>query len=369
MSVRMLAFHLTDRCNLNCQHCLRDPVLQPTDVPLALVEKVLDQARSVYGLELVALTGGEPFLHPDIVAILDAIVDRGMKWHAVSNGSRLPLLARALEERPSRREGLARLYFSLDGAEERTHDTIRGAGSFREVMRAISLCTAWGVPFVLQMALNAKNVGEIEAFAVQAAELGAERASFSWLQPTGTHLDAELALPRAEWKRALERIRRVAAVVRMPVGTPEGFPSPHAFHVCDPWQSHTLHVDVQGNLSLCCQQSGIPGRGERTDVLADLRDTSLVEGHRRMLGLVHELEQERLAQLEAGTLTGWDEFPCNWCLKQFGKPHWTDDGRDGAEAGRARWRGVWAGGATGRPLVTRDDRARVRLAIVEPDAE
>ena len=54
------------------------------------------------------------------------------------------------------------------------------------------MCTAYGIPFVLQMAVNAKNQHQIEALGLLAANLKASRVSFSMLQATGTFHDREL---------------------------------------------------------------------------------------------------------------------------------------------------------------------------------
>ena len=126
MSARVVAFHLTDRCNLNCQHCLRDPGLQPLDLPVALIERVLDQAKTVYAVDHVALTGGEPTLHPAFFDVVDAIAAREMTWNMVTNGSQMRFLLDGFAEKPSRRAALSMLDFSLDGATEAVHDTIRG---------------------------------------------------------------------------------------------------------------------------------------------------------------------------------------------------------------------------------------------------
>ncbi|MCS6858154.1 MAG: radical SAM protein, partial [Sandaracinaceae bacterium] len=60
-----LTLHLTDRCNLNCRHCLRDPGAQPKDLPLSLIERLLDEIKCYSKEAVVVLTGGEPFLHPE----------------------------------------------------------------------------------------------------------------------------------------------------------------------------------------------------------------------------------------------------------------------------------------------------------------
>src|SRR4051812_40027227 len=104
MAVAWIALHLTDRCQLDCQHCLRDPALSPKDLPLPLIQRVLAEARAVYRSSQVALTGGEPTLHPDFCGVLDAIVERGMTWHMVTNARRFDRVIAMLKQVPARRE-------------------------------------------------------------------------------------------------------------------------------------------------------------------------------------------------------------------------------------------------------------------------
>jgi MoaA/NifB/PqqE/SkfB family radical SAM enzyme len=342
MAVSWIAFHLTDRCQLDCQHCLRDPGLTPKDLPLPLIRKILAEARTIYQSGHVALTGGEPTLHPEFAGVIDAIVENGFNWHLVTNGRRIEQLLAMVKEVPARREKLSVIDFSLDGADEETHDSIRGKGSFREVMLGATLCQAYGIPFILQSVINAKNVHQIEAFGMLAANLKAQKVLFAMLQPTGTHLDRELYLSPHEWRRVHERIQRLTTVLKIEVCTPEGFEAAQSFHLCEPWKSQQLHVDVTGKLNLCCQHSGIPGDGTRTDVAGDLNEMSLIEAHGNLLKIIHQAQMDKLERLKAGPPSEWERFPCNDCLKYFGKPHWDDQGAAGPEAKRDRWRGAWA---------------------------
>jgi MoaA/NifB/PqqE/SkfB family radical SAM enzyme len=152
----LIGFHITDRCQLNCDHCLRDPGMKALDIDVELIRRVLPQTR-VYNVEHVALTGGEPTLHPDFVGIIDAIVDNGMTWHMVSNGLTFDRVLEKLDARPERLQALGMVDFSLDGATEATHDSIRGDGSYRAVMAAVSMCVVRSIPFLLQMTVNARN--------------------------------------------------------------------------------------------------------------------------------------------------------------------------------------------------------------------
>jgi MoaA/NifB/PqqE/SkfB family radical SAM enzyme len=311
---------------------------------LAIIRKVLTEARAIYKSSQVALTGGEPTLHPEFPAVLDAIVESGFTWHLVTNARRFERLLDLLREVPARRERLTAVNFSLDGATEATHDEIRGKGSYREVMMGATLCTAHAIPFVLQMVVNAKNVGEIEALGMLASQLQASRLSFSMLQATGTAHDRDLYLSPREWRTVADRIQRLAAAIKLPVGTPEGFYSEQPFYVCQPFASQQLHIDVEGRLNLCCQHAGIPGDGKNPDVAGSLHEMSLVEAHGRLLGIIAKAQADKLARIAAGPLSEWEHFPCNDCMKNFGKPHWKDEGTAGPEARRERWRGAWAKG-------------------------
>ncbi|MCB9507248.1 MAG: radical SAM protein [Myxococcales bacterium] len=342
MAVSWIAFHVTDRCQLNCDHCLRDPARRPVDIDVDLVARVLDQAVRDYAAHEVALTGGEPTLHPRFLDIVDVIVERDLAWHFVTNGLRLERVLPSILAVPARRAGLTAVDLSLDGATEATHDGIRGAGSFRGVLAAAALCQANGVPFVLQMAVNRRNIDEIEQLALMAAQLGAGRVSFEMTQPTGTLLDASLRVDASAARRARERVEQMNAALAIPVSFSDGFPAPSPFVMCEAFTSEVLHVDVEGNLNLCCRHAGIPSDGPPADRIADLRTTSLVDAHRLMMAMTAGAIAQRLDAIAAGEVRGWDTSPCNFCLKCFGKPHWTDDGVGGPRAVRERWRGAWA---------------------------
>ena len=344
MAGRWIGFHVTDRCQLDCDHCLRDPSQKATDLPVALVESVLDQASELLGTRHASLTGGEPTLHPHFVQLVDAICDRDMTWHIVTNGKRADRLFRWLAERPRRKDKLHSLNFSLDGATRATHDSIRGTGSFDNVMRAVTLCAAHGVPFALQMVLHARNQQEAEPMALLASQLGASRAVFAVTQPTGTLHDEELFMTARQTRALHDRVLRLRDTYKIEIASPEGWPVENPFHVCAPFAFEVVNVDVRGRLNLCCQHSDTP-EGTRSDVVADLTRESLAVGMQRLVDLVAEEQRRQLTHLAAtpsDERSEWDASACNRCLKSFGKPHWTAQGATGPAAQRERWSGAWS---------------------------
>jgi MoaA/NifB/PqqE/SkfB family radical SAM enzyme len=72
------------RCNIDCAYCneydkVSPPV--PTDVMKARIDKLADLGTSV-----VAFSGGEPMLHPDLDALIRHIRGRGMMAGLITNG-------------------------------------------------------------------------------------------------------------------------------------------------------------------------------------------------------------------------------------------------------------------------------------------
>lgn len=69
-----LAFELTRRCNLNCPFCSKgDP--QNMDITKEIIDKTLDEVQNLY-IEDIRLSGGEPFLNPDMIVYLLSEIER-----------------------------------------------------------------------------------------------------------------------------------------------------------------------------------------------------------------------------------------------------------------------------------------------------
>src|SRR4051794_28601657 len=72
------------RCNIDCGYCneydkVSPPV--PTDEMLRRIDKLADLGTSV-----VAFSGGEPMLHPDLDVLIRRIRERGMMAGLITNG-------------------------------------------------------------------------------------------------------------------------------------------------------------------------------------------------------------------------------------------------------------------------------------------
>ena len=93
--------NVVEHCNLSCRACSHtSPVLPRTLLDPAVVERNLLLLAEHYGVNTVRLVGGEPLLHPDLRAIVEAVRRSGIGELicVVTNGVLLPRIPRALWE-------------------------------------------------------------------------------------------------------------------------------------------------------------------------------------------------------------------------------------------------------------------------------
>ena len=162
-------FHLTDRCNLSCTHCLfaSSPAKSRT-----LPQKQLDMAASQaleLGCRLFYFTGGEPFLYPDFFPWLALFLSQNPLAHAVilTNGM-------LMEKNMQVLQGLDRLHLqvSLDGLEQ-AHDSLRGKGAYSQLLANLTALRQAGKAFTLSIAVSRANVADLAELVTLAAGIGA----------------------------------------------------------------------------------------------------------------------------------------------------------------------------------------------------
>ncbi|HTS01613.1 MAG TPA: radical SAM protein [Thermoanaerobaculia bacterium] len=134
-------------CNLACTHCFIS--CSPANdahgmMPLADVVRVLDEAERL-GAKEYYLTGGEPFLNRDILAILEAALAKG-PVSVLTNGVLIrPDTARSLKALSDASEYSLDLRVSLDGWDAATNDAVRGAGTFERILAGARNLAAEGL--------------------------------------------------------------------------------------------------------------------------------------------------------------------------------------------------------------------------------
>jgi MoaA/NifB/PqqE/SkfB family radical SAM enzyme len=133
-----LWFHTGTACNLECPFCLEGS--KPGDSRLGRItlkdaKPIMDEAI-LLGVEQFSFTGGEPFIVKDFVNIL-RYASALRPCLVLTNGTD-PLLKRLNHiERLGNSDHPISFRISIDWPDEDRHDAGRGAGTFRQSLRAI----------------------------------------------------------------------------------------------------------------------------------------------------------------------------------------------------------------------------------------
>jgi MoaA/NifB/PqqE/SkfB family radical SAM enzyme len=129
-------------CNLRCRYCVAksSPNAPRRAIGLANVQRLVDDATQL-GFAHVFFTGGEPFLLPDIYAML-AYSSARMQTTVLTNamllhGARLEKLVAVANERLI-------VQVSLDGGRPEDHDAYRGDGAWARAVDGIRRLQANG---------------------------------------------------------------------------------------------------------------------------------------------------------------------------------------------------------------------------------
>lgn len=201
----VLQVHPTRRCNLTCVHCYSDSGPgAPDELPLPVLEDLVADAAAL-GYEVLAVSGGEPFMYPDLPGLLRQAKAVGLQCLLTSNGTlvsprRLGPLAGCLDL----------LVLSLDGPRPE-HDRMRARdGAYDAMARRIAAIRETGIPFGFLFTLTQHNVHQLEWAAGFAAASGASLLQVHPLEASGRGRSLGSSVPDAiEGSYALLEVARL----------------------------------------------------------------------------------------------------------------------------------------------------------------
>lgn len=180
---RIIAWEITRSCNLSCAHCRAAAEFgaYPGELSLEEIKAVIDDIASITNPILI-LTGGEPFMRPDIWDIIDYAHEKGCMPVIGTNGTTITEdIARKMGE-----HGITRMSVSLDFPDAARHDIFRGQeGSFEEAVRGIKRAQEHGVGVQINTTVTKQNAETLEEIHDLALELDAVAFHPFLLVPTG----------------------------------------------------------------------------------------------------------------------------------------------------------------------------------------
>ncbi len=203
--VRTLRVSLTDRCNFSCRYCLPPEGLERTAgadfLTPAEVARVVRITASL-GVTRYRLTGGEPLVRRDIVAVVSLLRDvQGVRELSMTtNGSRLAELAV-----PLRRAGLDRINVSLDSLDAARFARVCGAKAYARVRDGIEAALSAGFPVKINVVvLRDMPEHEIIAFVDLARDRRVEVRFLEFMPLCGTGWERDAVYPIPEVQAVVE---------------------------------------------------------------------------------------------------------------------------------------------------------------------
>lgn len=312
-----IVIELTNRCNLRCQHCFSGRHGGKDDLPLAVLQRVLAEARAC-GFDHLTFTGGDPTIHPQFEEVIRRTVEAGYWFSFVTNGFNFVQTYPKLLPYQHR---LKQITFSLDGAIEATHDALRGKGSYRRVLQAMSVCNALHIPFSNNLVVTRHNRHELAQAARLAAQLGSKGLRFGHLMHSPLTTAQGSDLSPAERKVADAEIRELKRSAELPIGLAPGLHTTDLFP-CTPLQLQEVNISCQGFLTKCCHLSGHGGVVGQGDVVGDLQTMTFAEGMAVLTEANRVFKEEKLKRLKRGEFRDADYSPCWYCSNYFEKLNW-----------------------------------------------
>lgn len=178
-------WEITLKCNLACTHCgsragdARQDELKTSEA-MDLVRQMAD-----VGITEVTLIGGEAFLRPDWLQIVEAIAKAGMIPTLVTGGYGV---SRGQAQK-MKDAGLAQASVSVDGLES-THDKLRGkVGSWKQCFQTFEHFAAVGLDFGFNTQINRLSAPEIPQLYELARDAGVNGWQYSLTVPMGNAAD------------------------------------------------------------------------------------------------------------------------------------------------------------------------------------
>ena len=200
---RSIIWLVTSRCNLSCRHCYATRFPRKGELSEGEALDLIDQAAEL-GVRHIGFTGGEVFVRPDALRLMERAHQHGISTTVVTNSSFLSdeVLEKLFEYQ-------VWVFLSLDGARPETHEKVRGPGTWEPVLAAARRMSKLGMRFSTIMAVNRLNVGEVAEQLSLARELGAAVGCLIPVMPSG-RARKELAPGPREIITALEQAEREA---------------------------------------------------------------------------------------------------------------------------------------------------------------
>ena len=211
-----ISIEILQRCPNRCIYCSSHSNPQATHIiPFEIIKNVIDDAKSL-GCKTVCLSGGEPFLHPQILDIISYIAKQQLTCYVYTSG--IYMKDEVYSSLPNEyieaiRGMVDKVIFNVEADSSTLYDQIMGTdvGGFDMMKKSINDCVSSGLvveTHVVPMQVNFKHLKSIFEMCYQ---LGVSKVSILRLVLQGRALE-NLSLVKLSGKDNREVTKLIKAL-------------------------------------------------------------------------------------------------------------------------------------------------------------
>lgn len=237
-------FSPTMRCNLTCRGCYAADYSQDEELPLPLMDRLIEEAKGL-GIYSVGFLGGEPLLRKDIFKLFNKHSD--VAFRLVTNG----LLIDREVISYLKSLGNVLTIISLEGFKENT-DNWRGQGVYEKLMRLMERLKRERIIFGFSITVTRENYDEVKSkdFLDFMIKKGSFFGNFFIYGPLGRNPDFNLLISKEErfkFFKDLDDLEKKRSIVLIKEGYVDGG---FLNKGCGPARE-TLHILPDGGVEPC----------------------------------------------------------------------------------------------------------------------
>ena len=259
-----LYISILNSCNLRCQGCWVDVEAPRESLDLATLNRVINDAKT-QGNSFFGILGGEPFLHPELLTLLEAHPD--CYFQVFTNGQLITEKTAA----QLRRLGNVTPLISIEGREI-VSDARRGNKDvFQRTLRGLDNCLRERLLTGVATSLCQTNIEELltESWLQELINRGVHYAWYHTYRPVGPKMSPELALRPEQLVRVRKFVVQMRA--RMPIGLIDAYYDHRGDALCPMSTGVSHHISPRGDIEPCpiiqFATDSVHGEGRLSEVM------------------------------------------------------------------------------------------------------
>ncbi len=239
-----LYISIINSCNLRCQGCWVDVSAKQEKIDLAAMNRMINEAKAM-GNSFFGLLGGEPFMHKQLLDILEA--HRDVYFQVFTNGHYITdEVAKRLREL-----GNVTPLISVEGSEIISDERRGKKNVLSATMQGLQNCLDNKVMAGVCTSLCQSNIDDLltEKWVDRLIEMGVLYTWFHIYRPVGPDCTAELSLTPEQQKRARQFV--VDMRVKKPIIIIDAYYDADGKALCPAATGFTHHINPWGDIEPC----------------------------------------------------------------------------------------------------------------------